>query len=434
MRLPTPVTTKRTSKQSSPTKHPARNTRGNATSKSVANAMKKSMKQSKQSPSRKRVKYHGFYGYYNGQMVQEPDEVRPPPLWLRDLECVRKLGKGAYGSVLLVCVRSRQEPHAIDRPGSLFAMKVLRKDDMQNFDEHYPGDTDAERESLCNLPWSPWVNGVVGAFHDSLNLYLMLECIPSGVLHDVIYSRGPLEAAMARFYYANIVCALNFLHANGIVHRDLKPANILIKPDGYIALVDFGLSKPESDAQTWSMVGTPIYMAPELYSSQSGIGRGVDWFSSGIVLYEMITKRVPFYGKEEEHIYLRIAAKKYKWPKDIRVGKSLKSLVAGLLTHEAVNRLGVAEPVTSHPWLGGIDWKKMNGHRYIAPWVPGDVHLSQTWQELRLPAQCKVPELRVVVPAEHLRNDHRLPKEKKADNQLGAQRGSQPDNAQVGPS
>ena len=100
----------------------------------------------------------------------------------------------------------------------------------------------------------------------------MLECIPAGVLHDLIYRHGPLDATMARFYYANIVCALEFLHGNGIVHRDLKPANILIKPDGYISLVDFGLAKPETDSHTWSMVGTPIYMAPELFMSQAGIG------------------------------------------------------------------------------------------------------------------------------------------------------------------
>lgn len=158
--------------------------------------------------------------------------------------------------------------------------------------QHYPDDTDTERQSLCKLPWSPWVNGIVGVFHDPLNLYLMLECIPAGVLHDIIYRYGPLDATIARFYYANIVCALDFLHSNGIVHRDLKPANILIKPDGYISLVDFGLAKAETDSHCWSMVGTPIYMAPELFMSQAGIGCGVDWFSSGIILYEMVTQRV----------------------------------------------------------------------------------------------------------------------------------------------
>ena len=158
--------------------------------------------------------------------------------------------------------------------------------------QHCPDDVDAERESLCKLPWNTWINGVVGAFHDPLNLYLMLECIPAGVLHDLIYRRGPLDATMARFYYANIVCALEFLHTHGIAHRDLKPANILIKSDGYICLVDFGLAKHDSTAKTWSMVGTPVYMAPELYMGQAGIGCPVDWFSSGIILYEMVTKRV----------------------------------------------------------------------------------------------------------------------------------------------
>ncbi|KAG8217671.1 kinase-like domain-containing protein [Butyriboletus roseoflavus] len=415
MRLPTPLTTKHASKQCRPTKHPARDVKGITMSKS-ADAVKQSSKNPKE-----RVEYHGFHGYYKGQMVQEPPEVRPPPLWLKDLECVRKLGNGAYGSVLLVRVRLRAEGHQIDRPGSLFALKVLQKADIQNFDKHYPDDTDTERQSLCKLPWSPWVNGIVGAFHDPLNLYLMLECIPAGVLHDIIYRHGPLDATTVRFYYANIVCALDFLHTNGIVHRDLKPANILVKPDGYISLVDFGLAKPETNSHTWSMVGTPIYMAPELFMSQTGIGCGVDWFSSGVLLYEMVTKRVPFYGKEEEHIYLRIANKKYKWPRDLRVGRSLKSLVAGLLTHEAVNRLGIARPVTEHPWLSSIDWKKMNGHSYIAPWIPGDVHLSQKWQDRCLPLQQRVPDLQIIIPPGYLRNDRRLPRKKKRDNQPASQ-------------
>ncbi|KAH7889536.1 kinase-like domain-containing protein [Phlebopus sp. FC_14] len=417
MRLPTPATTRRAPGSPGCTRHPSRAPKGNPSLKGAL-ALKKSIRQSHQPARKESIKFHGFHGYYKGQVVQAPEEVRPAALCLEDLECIRTLGKGSYGSVVVVRVRPSTNPTAIDQPGSLFAMKVLQKTEMQEFDQRFPGDTDDERSTLAKLPWSPFINGVVSAFHDSLNLYLMLECIPSGVLHDVIYKRGPLDAATARFYYANIVSGLTFLHLHGVVHRDLKPTNILLRPDGYLTLADFGLAKPEEDAKksSWNLVGTPVYMAPELFNdSQSGMGRGVDWWASGVVLYEMIVKRVPFYGKEDEEVFLRVERGRCRWPKNIRVGKSLKSLVAGLLTPNAASRLGVIEPVTDHPWLKDIDWLKLNGGRYIAPWVPGTPPLTQTWLEQRLPEQLQVPALRVAIPPEHKRNDHRLAVEKPSD-------------------
>jgi serine/threonine protein kinase len=147
---------------------------------------------------------------------------------------------------------------------------------------------------LSGLPWSPWVNGVVGAFQDELNLYLMLEFIPSGCFQDVIQTRGPFDAATARFYFANIVAGLYFLHGEGIVHRDIKPANILVRPDGYLTIADFGYARLDDGSGTsmeWLMIGTPLYMAPELLCYQQGTGCSVDWWAAGVTLYEMITKR-----------------------------------------------------------------------------------------------------------------------------------------------
>jgi serine/threonine protein kinase len=146
-----------------------------------------------------------------------------------------------------------------------------------------------------DLPWNPFVNGVLQAFHDARNLYLMLELIPCGTLRSLLQKRAPFNPATTAFYFANIVCGLSFLEFHGIIHRDIKPENILLGPDGYLCLADFGSAAREETEDDWLMVGTPTYMAPESFTPQGQSERlysGIDWWSAGCVLYEMITRKM----------------------------------------------------------------------------------------------------------------------------------------------
>jgi serine/threonine protein kinase len=142
------------------------------------------------------------------------------------------------------------------------------------------------------LPWNPFVSGIVDAFYDTGSLYHLLELAPSGNLAHIIRKHSPISHGTAAFYFANIVCGIEFLHANGIIHRDLKPANILVGQDGYLVLADFGTGVKSHDNVEYFLVGTPAYMAPELISRREFIREAVDWWAAGCILYEMLTKRM----------------------------------------------------------------------------------------------------------------------------------------------
>lgn len=168
---------------------------------------------------------------------------------------------------------------------------------------------DVERSILCTLPWDPFVNGMVQTFYDSRNLYLMLEFIPSGTLRSLIQKRAPFDPAAVAFYFANIVCALDFLEMCGVVHRDIKPDNILVGADGYLCLADFGSAARPTDRSGWQMNGTAAYMAPETVAptgQSECIWSGVDWWSSGCILYEMITKKMVSFQLIDSRILIHI--------------------------------------------------------------------------------------------------------------------------------
>jgi protein kinase A len=168
-------------------------------------------------------------------------------------------------------------------PAQHFAMKVLKKTDVVRLRqvEH----VNAERFILARIR-HPFIVDLYATFQDNLNIYMLLSYVPGGELFSHLRRAGRFSADVTRFYLAIIVLALRYLHSYNIIYRDLKPENLLLDHRGYLRITDFGFAKVVDD-RTWTLCGTPEYLAPEIIQSD-GHGKAVDWWACGILCYEML--------------------------------------------------------------------------------------------------------------------------------------------------
>uniref|UniRef100_A0A6N2K831 non-specific serine/threonine protein kinase n=1 Tax=Salix viminalis TaxID=40686 RepID=A0A6N2K831_SALVM len=278
------------------------------------------------------------------------DTLKVQTVGIADFEVLKVVGQGAFGKVYQV--RKKGTPE-------IYAMKVMRKDRIveKNHVEYMRG----ERDILTKID-HPFIVQLKYSFQTKYRLYLVLDFINGGHLFFQLYNHGLFREDLARIYAAEIVSAVSHLHANGIMHRDLKPENILLDSDGHAMLTDFGLAKQfDENTRSNSMCGTVEYMAPEIVQGR-GHDKAADWWSVGILLYEMLTGKPPFIGGNRDKIQQKIVKDKIKLPSFL--SSEAHSLLKGLLIKDAGKRLGNgslgSEEIKRHKWFKPINWKKLD--------------------------------------------------------------------------
>lgn len=261
-------------------------------------------------------------------------------------------GTGTFGRVLLVRLKSTTQRGY----HSHFALKVLRKTEIVRLRqvEH----VNAERYILSRVH-HPFVVDLFATFQDSLNIYMLLSYVPGGELFTHLRRAQRFTPDVTRFYLATIILALRYLHSFGIIYRDLKPENLLLDSRGYLRLTDFGFAKIVDD-RTWTLCGTPEYLAPEIIQSD-GHGKAADWWACGILCYEMLVGYPPFFDESAYGIYEKILNGHIHWPRTMdRLSRDIiRAFLHPDRTKRLGNLIGGAQDVLDHPWFRGVDWNAL---------------------------------------------------------------------------
>ena len=277
-----------------------------------------------------------------------------------DFELLKVLGKGSFGKVMQVKKKDT---------GDIFAMKILQKDKV--LEKHQLEHTKAERHILQAVQ-HPFMVHLRFAFQSEAKLYMVLDYVNGGELFFHLQNSVRFSEVRARLYGAEILLALGHLHKLGVIYRDLKPENILLDKDGHVRLTDFGLAKQNiADNKTYTFCGTPEYLAPEVVTSE-GHGRGVDWWSLGTLIYEMMNGLPPFYDPNMTEMYKKIMNSPLNFPSFFSA--NAKDLLSKLLERNPEKRLGSGEgdveEIKAHPFFETIDWEKLYNRDVETPFKP----------------------------------------------------------------
>ncbi|KAI8231032.1 hypothetical protein K4K55_006348 [Colletotrichum sp. SAR 10_96] len=282
-----------------------------------------------------------------------------------DFQILKLIGKGTFGQVYQVRKKDTER---------IYAMKVLSKKVIVQKKE--VAHTVGERNILVRTAMSdsPFIVGLKFSFQTPSDLYLVTDYMSGGELFWHLQKEGRFDERRAKFYIAELILAIQHLHNNDIVYRDLKPENILLDANGHIALCDFGLSKANltKNDTTNTFCGTTEYLAPEVLLDESGYTKMVDFWSLGVLVFEMCCGWSPFYAEDTQQMYKNIAFGKVRFPRDT-LSQEGRNFVKGLLNRNPKHRLGAtddAEELKRHPFFGDIDWELLAKKLITPPFKP----------------------------------------------------------------
>ncbi|XP_051752315.1 protein kinase C, delta a [Ctenopharyngodon idella] len=268
------------------------------------------------------------------------------------------LGKGSFGKVLLAELKGT---------GEWFAVKALKKDVVLMDDDVEC--TMVEKRVLA-LAWdNPFLTHLYSTFQTKEHLFFVMEYLNGGDLMFHIQEKGRFDLYRATFYAAEIVCGLQFLHSKGIIYRDLKLDNVMLDGDGHIKIADFGMCKENvfGDNRATTFCGTPDYIAPEILLGQQ-YSFSVDWWSFGVLIYEMLIGQSPFHGDDEDELFESIRMDTPHYPRWITV--DTRDMLERLFERDPSRRLGIVGNIRGHQFFKTVNWPALERKEVEPPFKP----------------------------------------------------------------
>merc|ERR1719223_2573817 len=285
-------------------------------------------------------------------------------LKLSDLRIIATLGVGGFGRVELVMI-------AGDNKQRSFALKQMKKSQIVETrqQQHIMSEKEIMEESDCHF-----IVKLYKTFKDRKYLYMLMDSCLGGELWTILRDRGNFDDSTSRFYTSCVVEAFDYLHSRGIIYRDLKPENLLLDGTGYVKLVDFGFAKKlQVGRKTWTFCGTPEYVAPEIILNK-GHDLSADYWSLGILMFELLTGSPPFSGADPMQTYNLIlrGMDMVEFPR--KINKSAQHLVKKLCRDNPAERIGYQRDglrdIKKHKWYQGFDWEGLVNKRVTPPITP----------------------------------------------------------------